>query len=138
MENGFWQHINLAEIILGSVFGILFPALCVAAWRISSKTQKLESQHEQMRLAINEIDRETRTLLVLSGDFKRLDERCGVRCQAEQEARARDDAAHARIEMTIAAIDQKIEDAKRERHDEIEKLKSDLIREFYKSNGSKP
>ncbi len=103
---GLLAHIDLATIIVTGVFGVLFSAFVAATVRVSSRLRDLE------------------------GDFKRLDERCMTRCGTDQEARTRNDQAHARIEKNIEA-------ARLERIKQIEDLETRLVREFHSANGGK-
>jgi len=105
-DAGIWAHVDLATIVVTAMFGVLLPSLFVFATRISGRLRDLE------------------------GDFKRLDERCMTRCGTDQEARQRNDKAHARIERII-------ESARAERIEQMKTLEDRLIREFHSANGDK-
>ena len=99
MESSIWEHLDLAGVLLTTIFGILFPALCVGAWRISVRTRHLESQHGAIKEDLEELEADFKTLAELPGDFKRLDERCMVRCNMDQEFRERNGQTKNRLRL---------------------------------------
>jgi len=109
---------------IGPILVLIVSTVAVAVVRTitnSNRITRLESDMEKVE--------------ELPGKFDALNQRCATRCTTDKERSDRNDAAHTRIEKHMEKSDEKIEEARQERHREIQQLKDDLIREFRKSNG---
>ena len=119
---------HLADWIVSFVAGPLLVLFTVA---IGSAVLRLRT----IAIRVDRIEKELEPLVTMPQRFEQLNERCMMRCDADKEFRLRNDKAHDRIEIRQGKTDEKFEEARMERRQEMKDLKNDLIREFRKANG---
>ena len=110
---------------IGPIFILIISTATVAVVRTITNSNR-----------ITRLESDMRKVEELPGKFDALEQRCRTRCTTDKERSDRNDQAHARIEHNMEQMDKKVEEAKVERRKEIQLLKTDLIREFRKSNGT--